>query len=223
MIKQVAAAGLGVLALASAASAQEIAGNVALSTNYVFRGITQTDDGPAISGGFDYENGGFYAGIWGSSVDFSDDTTMEIDFYGGYTFAAGGFDWDVGVIYYAYPDSPEYFGESQDFTEVYLGVAKEVGPVALDAKLSYSDDFYLGSGQAIYIEAGAGMEIFDGVTLDGRFGSSQFDDFPVLDYEDWQIGLSGEVVGVGWDLRYHDTSEFFGDSFVFSISQSFGG
>lgn len=223
MIKHVAAASLSVLALASAASAQDVVGNVGLTTNYIFRGITQTQDGPAVSGGFDFESEGFYAGIWASSVDFGDDTTMELDLYGGYAFSAGGFDWDLGVIHYAYPDSPELGGASQDFTELYAGIGKEVGPVALDGKISWSDDFYAGTGEALYLEVGAAIELIEGITGDVRFGSSQFDDFPDADYEDWQIGLSGEVIGVGWDLRYHDTSDFFGDAFVFSISQSFGG
>ena len=219
---------LAALALAfagvSAPVAAQVEGNVTLSTNYVFRGITQTDDGPAISGGFDVATeDGFYAGVWGSSVDFSDGTTMELDLYGGYAFAAGGFDWDVGLIYYAYPDSPEYFGESQDFLEIYGGVGRSFEAVSWDAKLSYSDDFYLGTGPAWYLETGLGIELVEGITADARIGASVFDDLPGADYEDWQLGLSGEFVGVGWDLRYHDTSDFFGDAFVFSISQSFGG
>lgn len=83
-------------ATAGTASAQDITGNVALATDYIFRGVTQTDNGPAISGGFDVEAGGAYAGVWGSSVDFSDATTMELDLYGGYAWSAGGFDFDLG-------------------------------------------------------------------------------------------------------------------------------
>lgn len=223
MMKQVAIASLGAIALSSIASAQEVVGNVGLTTNYIFRGITQTDDGPAVSGGFDIESEGFYAGIWASSVDFSDATTLEVDFYGGYAFAAAGFDFDIGAIYYAYPDSPEIGGNSQDFLEIYGGVAKDVGLVSLDAKLSWSEDFYAGTGEALYLEVGAAMEVIEGITLDARLGSSQFDELAGADYEDWQLGISGEVVGVGWDFRFHDTSDFYGDAFVFSISQSFGG
>ena len=223
MIRTFTAGTFAALALTTAAPAQEIVGNVGLTSNYIFRGITQTDDGPAVSGGFDYENGGFYAGIWASSVDFGDDTTLEVDFYGGYGFSAGGLDWDVGAIYYAYPDSPELGGNSQDFLELYGGVSKDFGSFALDGKLSWSDDFYAGTGNAIYIEAGIAVPLTDDVAFDARIGSSQFDDLTGADYEDWQLGLSGEVIGVGWDLRYHDTSDFYGDAFVFSISQSFGG
>ena len=223
MMKYFVAGSLTALALSSTASAQDVVGNVGLTTNYIFRGITQTDDGPAVSGGFDYENSGFYAGIWAYSVDFGDDTTLEVDFYGGYGFSAGGLDFDLGAIYYAYPDSQQLAGEDQDFLEVYGGVSKDFGAFALDGKLSWSDDFYAGTGTAIYLEAGIAIPLTDYVAFDARIGSSQFDDLSGADYEDWQLGLSGEVVGVGWDLRYHDTSDFYGDAFVFSISQSFGG
>ncbi|MBR9826981.1 MAG: hypothetical protein GYB36_14460 [Alphaproteobacteria bacterium] len=223
MIRHLIAGAASALVLTAAAPAQEIVGNVGLTTNYVFRGITQTDDGPAVSGGFDYENSGFYAGIWASSVDFGDDTTMEIDFYGGYGFIAAGLDWDLGAIYYAYPDSPEIAGNSQDFLEIYGAASKDFGSFAVDGKLSWSDDFYAGTGNAIYLEAGVTVPLTNDVAFDARIGSSQFDDQPGADYEDWQLGLSGELGGVGWDLRYHDTSDFYGDAFVFSIFQSFGG
>ena len=211
-------------ASAPTAFADGVEGNVALSSNYVFRGITQTADGPAVSGGFDWAaETGFYAGTWASSVDFGDDTTMEIDFYGGYAFSAGGFDFDLGGIYYAYPDSPQVAGEDQDFLEFYAGGSRSFGALTFDAKLSYSEDFYAGTGQAFYTEAGVAFALNDSLSLDARIGSSRFEDLSGADYDDWQLGLSGEALGLGWDVRFHDTSDFFGDAFVFSISQSFGG
>ena len=60
-----------VLASSAVANAGEIEANVALSTDYIFRGVTQTGNDPAISGGFDYSlDNGFYVGIWGSNVNF---------------------------------------------------------------------------------------------------------------------------------------------------------
>lgn len=208
---------------AGTASAQDITGNVALATDYIFRGVTQTDNGPAISGGFDVEAGGAYAGVWGSSVDFSDATTMELDLYGGYAWSAGGFDFDLGGIFYAYPDSPSAGGD-QNFYEVYAGIGRAFDFVAWDAKLSYSPDFYLETGPAIYIETGVGFEVAEGLTLDLRAGASRFDDVPASDYEDYQIGISGTVYEtVGWDFRYHDVSGGGDDAWVLSFSQSFGG
>ena len=69
--------------------------------------LVQTDDGPAIQGGFDYEQGLFYAGTWASSVDFGDNTTMELDLYGGIAPTWNMLSFDIGALYYAYPGAPE--------------------------------------------------------------------------------------------------------------------
>ena len=97
----------GVLAGSSAANAGEIEANVSLATDYVFRGFSQTNEDPAISGGFDYGfEGGFYLGVWGSNVNFGEgsNTSTEIDLYGGYAFdAAENVSFDFGYVYFVYP------------------------------------------------------------------------------------------------------------------------
>lgn len=197
--------------------AQEVSGNVTLTSNYIFRGVTQTGDGPAIQGGFDFANEGFYAGVWGSSVDFSDDTTMELDLYAGFTATAGGWDLDFGGIYYLYPDSPQ--NPSQDFVEVYGGASRDLGGVVFDVKLSYSPEFYLEVGNAFYLESGLATQIADNVSIDARIGASRFDDTPASDYEDYQIGATFATEAADFDFRFHDASN--GDSsFVISISKS---
>ncbi|SEK82206.1 TorF family putative porin [Ectothiorhodospira marina] len=93
-------------AITSTASA-EVSANIGFTSNYMFRGITQTDDQAAVQGGLDYEHeGGFYAGTWASNVDFGGgDTGYEIDGYFGVAGGIGdsGVGFDVGYIYYAYP------------------------------------------------------------------------------------------------------------------------
>ena len=74
--------------------AAEFTGNVAATTNYVWRGVTQIDDGPAVQGGLDYaHDSGFYVGTWASNVDFDgeNDPQYELDLYGGYGGEAGNF------------------------------------------------------------------------------------------------------------------------------------
>jgi uncharacterized protein (TIGR02001 family) len=210
---------LGVFA--APAAAQSIEGNVALTTNYVFRGISQTGDGPAVSGGFDIASeSGAYAGVWGSSVDFSDDTTMELDLYGGYGWEAGGFGFDVGAIYYAYPDSPD----GQNFFEVYGGISHDLGPFAWDANLAYSPEFYGEIGPGWYVSTGLALPLNEFVSVDARVGASRFDDLSAADYEDYQLGLSGTVFEtLGWDIRYFKASDGGDDGVFATISQSFGG
>ncbi len=101
---------LGLAATAHAAPAQSgsLTANVGVTTNYVFRGQTQTDEGPAVQGGIDYNHSsGFYAGAWGSNVDFPGlGSGLEYDLYLGMNFAATqDLKFDVGYITYNYTDS----------------------------------------------------------------------------------------------------------------------
>ena len=69
---------VGMLAMPSFAA---VSANVSFASDYVWRGMTQSD-GPAIQGGFDFEaESGFYAGIWGSNVNFNDGAGSELDYY----------------------------------------------------------------------------------------------------------------------------------------------
>ncbi len=100
-------------------SAAEIESNFALSNDYIWRGMTQTDEDFAYSGGVDVTgDNGAYVGIWGSNVDFGDDANVEIDAYFGYaTETARGVAFDVGYMSYNYPGEADL-----DFEEIYVGV-----------------------------------------------------------------------------------------------------
>ena len=80
--------------------------NLAISTDYLFRFVSQTMEEPALSGGLDWSaDNGFYLGVWGSNVDFGDDAHLEMDFYGGYAHKfESGWSVDAGVIDYEYFD-----------------------------------------------------------------------------------------------------------------------
>ena len=97
---------------ATAAQAFDVSANVALVSDYRFRGISQTGTDAAVQGGFDASwEPGFYLGTWASSVDFGSDNatgsfgTMEIDYYAGWAGPVGDTDFgiDVGYTYYQYP------------------------------------------------------------------------------------------------------------------------
>lgn len=104
------------------ASPHTITGNVGVYSQYIFRGLTQTNTDPAIQGGLDYaHSSGFYLGAWGSNVSwlkenfttgaglvqgqYSSGGSLELDIYGGFKGAFGGTDvtYDLGLLYYAYP------------------------------------------------------------------------------------------------------------------------
>ncbi len=115
-----ASVSMGAIAEGEAESPHVFSANVALTTDYMFRGITQTSDGPAIQGGFDYQYKpvGAYAGVWASNVELAANGTpakavnnrasLELDIYGGFAGAlANGIGWDVGGIFYTYPGQNE--------------------------------------------------------------------------------------------------------------------
>jgi uncharacterized protein (TIGR02001 family) len=103
-------------ALSSGIAAAEVTGNAAITNNYIWRGVTQTQDQAAGQGGVDWSGGpGFYAGTWLSNVDFSGvGDGYEMDLYAGWGGETGGFGYDLGVLTYQYPVTPNF-----NFTEVY--------------------------------------------------------------------------------------------------------
>ncbi|MEQ8558866.1 MAG: TorF family putative porin [Henriciella sp.] len=209
------------IAAAPALAEGEWSGNVTLTSDYVFRGITQTDGAPMVQGGFDYASDSFYVGTWASGVDFGDGTSTEIDFYGGWTPTVGVFDLDIGAIYYYYPDAPD--DPSQNFVEVYAGGSTTLGDfVEVGASVAYSPDFYLETGDAFYYSASAGIPLGEQFGLDASIGYSAGDeDEGFVDYSDWSIGLTTSVEGFDLDFRYIDTDlEGVDESFVVSVSRA---
>src|SRR5688572_31801626 len=108
----VAAAMPGFAVSAEPESPHTVTGNVGLFSQYIFRGLTQTNEEPAIQGGFDYSHSsGFYVGTWGSNVSWLQDGgsyraggSLELDIYGGFKGSIGKTDlgYDVGLLYYWY-------------------------------------------------------------------------------------------------------------------------
>jgi len=131
-----AAAVLATGMLAAETSEVGISANVTATSNYVWRGMTQTDDSPAIQGGFDLDYNGLYAGVWGSNISWTDDTSasLEADFYAGYANEISRFSYDVGYVQYTYANATDgnNFGEAYaklgyDFEVASIGAAYYMG------------------------------------------------------------------------------------------------
>ncbi len=220
MKKVIGLALLASMGVAGTASAEgSFSGNVAIGTDYVFRGISQTEEGPAVSGGFDYSNGIFYAGTWASNVDFGADIDdgFEIDFYAGVKPTTGPVTWDLAILGYFYPGSEDPPGVDLDYYE--LKVAPSISPVdglTLGGALFYSPEFSGSTDSAIYYEVNAAFALNDMVTFSGAVGMQQSDQtgFFVLDdatstdeYTQYNVGATIAIAGFGVDVRYHDTDE----------------
>jgi uncharacterized protein (TIGR02001 family) len=197
----------GSLLLACGVAAADVSYNVAVTSDYRFRGVSQNAQDPAISGGVDFtDKSGFYLGTWLSQIDFGTGTDADIewDLYGGYGWSGGGIDWDAGVIHYAYPGSQGSL--DLPFTELYIGGT--YGPVSV--KYYYTDD-YTGptTKSASYLVASGGVDIGSGVMLNLSLGQSSgggikdgFGD----NYTDYKVGVSKGFGGFDFDLSYVDTS-----------------
>ena len=215
----------------------QISGNVALTSDYRFRGISQSDEEFAIQGGFDAEFGpGFYLGIWGSSVDFDTngpccDGSLELDYYGGWASSIGDTDFgiDVGYIYYDYPGDD---GDEGDYQEFYVSGSWR----DLAIGVHYSDDYYAETDEFWYVYGDYSLGLFDtGLTLDLHVGYNMLEEdggFLSSDedaYTDYSVSATYTYAGVDFSLAWVgtdlDDDDVFGtdwadDTAVFTISKS---
>jgi len=227
----IAGALLSVAGVAGAESPHSFSANVALTTDYVYRGISQADEDPAVQGGFDYAHeSGVYLGIWGSNVEqvaaSGTIANVELDYYGGIGGELGnGLGWDVGFIYYDYPDVSAF-----DFWEVYGGLSYTFGGMQFEPtvgfSVAYSDDFFGGVDEALYFNGTLDLSLPQGFGLGASVGASEFDnDTLSTDYVDWKVYLSKEFGGFGFELAYTDSdldaSSLDDGRAIFTVSRSF--
>lgn len=199
------AAAVAILLTAGAASAQsapEVAWNVAVTSDYVFRGYSQTLEDPAIQGGVDATIGAFYVGAWASNVDFGDDTDAEVDLYGGYRGEAGGFAFDLGAVGYGYVNAPD--GADYDYVELKAAASRAVGPATFGAAVYWSPDFFGLDEEATYVEANAAFAPAEKWTVSAAVGYQSLDVND--DYTTWNLGVGYALTEqVAVDVRYHDS------------------
>jgi uncharacterized protein (TIGR02001 family) len=210
--------GAPALAADAPASPHTLTGNIAVTTDYVFRGVSQTQGGPALQGGFDYSHAsGFYLGVWGSNVEwvstgYKDNNSLELDLYGGYKGALGEIGYDIGAITYYYPGDQVSGANDPDTTEVYLGLSWKT----LSLKYNYTvSDHFVGWGTSskpsgktdgsYYVDLSGTYDLGDGWGLLGHVGYQDVKDNDDASYTDWKIGVSKDVGFGVFTLAYSDT------------------
>jgi uncharacterized protein (TIGR02001 family) len=185
-------------------------GNIALTSDYVFRGYSQTMEDPAVQGGFDYASEVFYSGVWASNVDFGVPGSIEIDLYAGVTPTLGPVQFDFGVTGFFYPGSTDAWGEF-DFWEVKgAGAIAPVEALTLGAEANFSPDFTTNGGQAWYVEANADYAVTPIFSLSGALGNQSVETANYYagstdNYTAWHVGGTFALYGFSFDVRYHDT------------------
>lgn len=193
-----------------------VSGSVALTSDYIFRGISQNNQEPALQAGVEYAaDSGFYVGTWGSNVSWLSDTvvpdddisnSLELDFYGGYR---GKFNdtvgFDVGALYYWYPgDYPSGFN-SPDTGEIYFGIT--AGVFAAKYFYSVTDLFgYADSDGSGYLDASVNWEFVPTWTLNAHAGKQWIENNEDFEYTDWKLGVTKSFDGgFAIALAYTDT------------------
>lgn len=213
---------LAVALAASVAFAQEekseigVSANMAIASNYVWRGVSQNQDSIALQGGVDLDYKGFYLGVWGSNVNFDTDVSVELDFYGGYSSEIAGIGYDVGYIQYVYPKDTK----ALNFGEVYVGLSKDWDQFGVSATYSFgveTDD----TNPEDYWEIGASTSILPyDIGLQASYG-----DYNKVG-DNYSIGLSKSFEKFDLSVAYidfsHDTdSSSDEDNVVATVSFSF--
>lgn len=175
----------------------DIAYNIGAFTDYRFRGISQTRLKPAVQGGLDFSQGGFYLGAWASNIkwikDAGGDASIEIDVYGGYKGAlTKDVGYDVGVLTYQYPKT-----SVANTTEIYGALT--FGPATLKYSHAVTDTFgNTDSKNSYYLDLSASFELADGWTLAPHVGRQRITG-PLkapASYVDYSLTLSKDFKGI---------------------------
>ncbi|MGO4703493.1 TorF family putative porin [Dyella sp. 2RAB6] len=212
--------------------------NAGAQSDYVFRGISQTNERPSGFAGVDVAyDSQFYLGAWTSNVDFSPSgdtrTSQEVDLYGGWRPTLAGINFDLGYIYYGYRNQPRGLRES--YAETYLRASHAFGPVTLGVAAYHSPNFPGISRRATYGEANIGYTFNATWSASAAWGRQATAHATVHDdgsasrfaYNTWNLGLTWAINNhTSLDLRYWDTSahgsgDIYGSRMVAGLKATF--
>jgi uncharacterized protein (TIGR02001 family) len=211
MIKSRVLVAAALLAAAGAAHAG-ITVPIAITSDYDFRGISQTDGDPAFQAGLTWTaDNGFYAGVWGSNVDFGD-ADIEIDAFLGFAGgdAAESFGYDVGAVLYAYPGS----SDAEEVIELYAGITKGW----FGGKVWFSPDNY--GSTSWYVEANATIPLPANFSIPLHVGYSFGDYWDGIEYVDYSVGLSYTLKAFTLNGKWVDSDEDFAHRGKFIVTVS---
>jgi len=209
-----AVAGALVVGTAGLSTAQaELSFNVGVFSDYLLDGATASDNNAVVQGGVDWEDPtGVYVGTWWSTL--GDGEGQELDFYLGYEFGAGELDFDVGYVYYYYPE-----GDDEDYGEIYGYVG--YGPVYFGMDYTLNADDSDAEGDLIY-RLGAETEVLPTISVNGEIGYFDPDDSDAGSTTFYQLGVvKGTDIGdfsLTWGSNNESDSQ---DLFVVGYTMTF--
>lgn len=240
MLKKIINASIIASAVGASSLAQaDVSATVTLVSDYVYNGVSSNQNEPTVQGSVDwYNDAGFYAGVWGSGVDFNAGTNeeVEIDYYFGHAGSlTDSIAYDVGYAYYTYPGADDASAE-YDYGEIYGALTFNESTTA---KLYYSNNYSgdVGSSVILYLGHTIGLPNDFSLTLDAshtrlmdddRAGAYYGPDSGDNSYTHWGASVAKSIAGFDMALAYTDTNideDYWGDTadarVVFSVSRTF--
>jgi len=200
-----------------------------MTSSYIYRGLSFSNDHPALQGSFYWGYGNIFAGAWSSSLSDQDGDgyELETDYYAGYANSFAGIDWFVVPIYYKFSsfDQNNTAGADADIFEVWLDASYAINETfSINSMYAYSPDFFFESGDAHYIKGDITVNLPAGFSLNARIGyqvegdNVDFVGADGWDYTHWDVSLAKSVVGFDLSLMYNDTSA---DKITDSVNANF--
>lgn len=202
---------------ATAADPVTVTGSAALTSDYLFRGVSQTSNNAAVQGAmtFTHESGAYFS-LWGSSIA-SGAGGLELDTLFGYGGKAGEVAYDVGFMRYNYPGlndntsgqvNPTGKNVDADYNEIYASISTMGAKVGFN----YSPDYFLESDKFLYVYGSYGTEV-SGVGLSASIGMNKFDSAAMMNqalfttgtddsYMDYKIAASKSFSGLTFEGAY---------------------
>jgi uncharacterized protein (TIGR02001 family) len=173
-----------------------LTGNIGVTSNYIWRGVTQTDDQAAVQGGIDYvHDDNLYAGVWTSN--YGNGNGYELDLYGGYRGTLGDIPFDAGIIMYQYPVADT----GADATEIYgkfdFDLFSAMAAFTLDKDGTTQDS-------DLYLSIGSDVELRNDLYMTLLFGMYEFDDPAAEDYKHFHVALKKDEFSFALDKNDKD-------------------
>mgnify|MGYP000459948296 CR=1 FL=1 len=197
------------MASTSAMAVEGLSANAAVTSNYYWRGTTQTADESAVSGGIDYsDESGFYAGAWLSNVNFGGNAAAELDLYFGYSGEMEGIAYDVGYVYFNYPRKASVttgMSTALDFGEIYGSVSFDALTLGLAVLANTEGNGTSDFGDSIYVSADYTLEVAEGIEAAFHIGSYS-GDFVKAGFGDDYIDLGASISKDGFTFGVVETT-----------------
>jgi uncharacterized protein (TIGR02001 family) len=189
-----------------------VSGQLAVTSDYVYRGQTFSDGKPAVQASVTWRPqaaglDGLHLDGWLSNIDFGDGDPADAEASAtlGYELSIGSLSFDTGATYISYLGAPR--GGRYDYLELYGAATAPAGEGEVTAAIHIAPRYSGDTGSAVFSDIGITWPLMSGFSVAGAVGHARLDPRAGRDYFYWQVGLSADVRGVTFGLAYHGNDQ----------------